>query len=144
MRGDPTREGDIMKIAMKAVIAAAAICALTAPACAYTISGTIPGVAPGKLPKSVVINLQPFPQGASVVKFTLNVGSVNNNGVRYLVSVCLAPKNKPLCGPLALSVPPGVQAVVPISVSAFPANVLTLTQGTTLTIPYTLDVDYWP
>jgi len=110
-----------MKLAIKAVVAAATLCAFVGPASAYTINGTIPVGRNG-----VAVNLQrPIP--ASDVKLTLTIPQPLSDGIRYLVSFCVG----------------GQQIVVfyyYLSLSS-PYSVW-LGQGTGAAVPYVLDVEY--
>jgi hypothetical protein len=130
-----------MKLAIKAIVATAGLCAFAAPAFAYTISGVIPPSAP---PKPVVVHLhQPIPPGKILFRF---YAPKVNAGVPYAVDFCIGPTFNP-CG-LATStdvtVPAGQQRLLIVDTNVFAHNILVAGQGTKKPVPYVITVEYIP
>jgi hypothetical protein len=136
-------EGAVMKIAIKAMIAGAAVCAFAAPASAYTINGTIPG----KTKNMIANHLQKPPSAKGNLKLTFSSPPVNA-GVPYVVGFCLAAASAPASNPcgseVGLYVLPGQQLIVFVASNFYPNYVVWVGQGTNAAVPYTLDVDYIP
>jgi hypothetical protein len=144
MWSDPTREGDMTKIAMKAMIAATAACTVAAPAFAYTLTGTIPAFsAPPKPPNTGMaqVHLQPAPAG--YVKLTVTIPQALSLGIGYGVTFCVGP-TPTSCGPNTPNIPSGHQIVVYYDAVRPVSYVVWLGQGTAAAVPYVIEVDYGP
>jgi hypothetical protein len=128
-----------MKTVLKAIAAGIAVGALTVPAFAYTISGTIPS---GR--RSVVINLhKPIPPG--FVRLTMTAPP-KNAGVPYDLSFCIGPAANPCGLPTDhdFTVPEGQTRVEVVPATFFSGNIFVVGQGTRVAVPYSVQVDYLP
>jgi hypothetical protein len=83
-----------MKLAIKAIVATAALCAFAAPAFAYTISGTIPG----NSRNMTAVHFQKPPSTAEYLKLTLSAPPANV-GVGYSVGYCISRASAPASQP---------------------------------------------
>ena len=126
-----------MKLAIKAVIAAAALCAFAGPAAAYTLAGVIP---PSSPPKPVVLHLhQPIPKG--LILFIFYAPPVNA-GVNYAIDFCIGPSFNP-CGlptSTVVSVPRGQSRHLIVDSAIFAHDVFVAGQGTKKPVPYVVNV----
>jgi hypothetical protein len=134
-----------MKLAIKAIVATAALCAFAAPAFAYTISGTIPG----NSRNMTAVHFQKPPSTAEYLKLTLSAPPANV-GVGYSVGYCIsrasAPASQPCSSPnmAGLVIVPGQQTIVFVGANVYPSFVIWLGTGLRDAVPYTVDVDYVP
>jgi hypothetical protein len=130
-----------MKFAFKVLLVGVAACTFVAPASAYTINGTIPAHSP---PQSVVINLhRPIKPG--FMKFTISAPK-HNAGVAYSHAYCIGPAANP-CGSVGsrvVTVPEGETRDVIVPSSIFLTAIFVVGQGTKVTVPYAVTVDYVP
>jgi hypothetical protein len=130
-------EAEPMKVASTIMIAGAAVFALSAPASAYTLSGTIPPHAP---PKSVVLHPHiPLPP---LVRLTMSAPPVNA-GVPYALTYCIGPAANP-CGlpnDWAVEVSAGQTVVRTVPASLFTGKVFVVGQGTKKSVPYKVQID---
>jgi hypothetical protein len=131
-----------MKTVINTMMIGIAACAFAAPAFAYTLNGTIPATKP---PKWVAIHLQKPPSSSGYLKLTLSSPPVSA-GVPYSVNLCFGPASTPVsCGSNAgFLVLPGQQSIVFVAASIYPNDVIWVQQGTTVAVPYSVDVDYIP
>jgi hypothetical protein len=125
-----------MKVAIKAMLLAAAACSCSTQAFAsYTISGTIPAGG------AVVIHLRkPLP--ASII-MTLSVTRVNAH-TPYAVDFCIGPAANP-CGlptDLVVTVPAGQTSpyIFIDNPSILRHQIITVGQGTKVPVPYSVKV----
>jgi hypothetical protein len=129
------REAEPMKVVIKLMIAGAAVCALAAPAFAYTLSGVL---APGQ--KNRVLTLRkPIP---AFVKLTMTAPPVNA-GVDYAIGFCIGPRSNP-CGlpdDWTVDVPKGQTVVRVVPGSIFTNKIFVVGQGTAKPVPYRVDVE---
>jgi hypothetical protein len=134
-----------MKIAMKAMIAGAAIVAVSTQAFAYTLSGTIPG----NSRNMTAVHFQKPPSTGGYLKLTLSAPPANV-GVGYSVGYCIsrasAPASQPCSSPnmAGFVIVPGQQTIVFVNASVYPNYVIWLGTGLRAAVPYTVDVDYVP
>jgi len=133
-----------MKLAVRAIIATAALCASAAPASAYTINGTIPG----NSRNMTAIHLQKPPSTGGYLKLTLSAPPANV-GVGYAVSFCISPASSPASHPCpsngpGLLVVPGQPTIIFVLANIYPNYVVWVGTGLRASVPYTLDVDYIP
>jgi hypothetical protein len=128
-----------MKLAIKAIVATAALCAFAAPAFAYTINGVIPPSAP---PKPVVVHLrQPIPPGKILFRFYAPPAAVP-----YALDFCIGPSFNP-CGfstSTDVIVPAIEQRLLIIDANVFAHNILVVKQGTRKPVPYSVTVEFMP
>jgi hypothetical protein len=84
---------------------------------------------------------QPISPG--ILKLTFTAPPVNA-GVRYVITFCIGPVSHPCV--LPLQVLEGQQAVVPVDANVFTTEhyVISVEQGTSVAVPYTLEVDSLP
>jgi hypothetical protein len=129
-------EGDIMKTAIKTMMIGVAACTFAAPAFAYTISGTVPPAS-----KWIAVNLQTPPK-REYLKFTFSATPVNA-GVRYDIQLCIT-RLAPNSCPLVMYISPGQQTIVTLDSKIFPTYTIWLGQGTSVPVPYTVEVDPVP
>jgi hypothetical protein len=129
-------EGDTMKIAIKAMIAGAAVCAFAVPASAYTVNGTVPS---GQVTFTVQ---KPTTPHQNHLKLTLTFPQVKSAGIPYSVGVCVAYANNPSPCPLPQDVSGGEQ-IIAIYLATEEYKV-TLGQATIAAVPYVLNVVYVP
>jgi hypothetical protein len=124
-----------MKTVIKAIAAGVAVCALTAPAFAYTINGV---VRPRTKPYVITLH-KPIPAG--FVQLTLSAPP-RNAGVPYTLDFCIGPAANPCALPSSqvFTVFPGQPLVVLVQWYAFSGNVFAVTQGTTVVVPYSVTV----
>jgi len=108
---------------------------LSAPAFAYTISGTIPASG-----HTVEIALQQ-PLKAGNISFTFSAPPVNA-GVKYDVGFCIGPKDNPCGSQLShdIEVPAGETRTLTIDALVFSCNILVVGKGTGVATPYAVDV----
>ena len=126
-----------MKTAIKAIVAAAALCAFAAPASAYTLAGVIP---PSSPPKPVTLHLhQPIPKG--LILFIFYAPPVNA-GVAYAIDFCIGPAFNP-CGlptSTVVTVPRGQTRILVVESNIFAHNIFVASQGTKKPVPYVVNV----
>jgi len=122
-----------MKTAIGVVAAAVVAGALSTPACAVELNGTVP---PGR---TIVLSLRQLP-GATTWWFLFNAPA---SSVRYTVQYCIGPRRNP-CGPGSnvVSVPEGTTAWGgPVSQATFLTKVLAVHNPGRATVPYA--IIYW-
>jgi len=126
-----------MKLAIKAVIAAAALYAFTGPAAAYTLAGVIP---PSSPPAPKVLHLhQPIPPGKILFHF---FAPPVNAGVAYAIDFCIGPAFNP-CGlptSTVVTVPRGQTRILVVESNIFAHNIFVAGQGTKKPVPYVVNV----
>ena len=125
-----------MSTAIKAMLVGVAMCALAAPAHAYTINGTTP-----RGGGSVTIELHK-PIGPGILQLMLTSPPVNA-GTPYVVGFCIGRVANPCNDGLGMSLLPGHSAVVPVDAGLFTTSgyAITVGAGTAVPIPYSLEVD---
>ena len=108
---------------------------LSAPAFAYTISGTIPANG-----HTVEIALHQ-PLKAGNITFTFSAPPVNA-GVKYDVGFCVGPRDNPCGSTLShqVNVPAGETRTFTIDALVFTCNILTAGKGTGVATPYSVEV----
>jgi hypothetical protein len=125
-----------MKIAIKAMLLAALVCACSTQASAYTIRGTIP---PGQ--RLVVIHLRkPLPPG--IIRFTFYAPPVNAH-VPYAITFCIGPAANP-CGlptDYTVEVPAGQTRTGSVDSALLRTNIFVVGQGTRVPVPYSVTVE---
>jgi hypothetical protein len=127
----------MLKIAMKAIIAAAAVCTVAAPAFAYTLNGTVPAGG------FVVINLhKPLRPGPVQFVFSAPPGGA---GAAYALDYCVGRNAGAKTCQIAnmysvVQIVPGQTATVSFPYKIFSTNVLVVEQGTSAPVPYSVEV----
>jgi hypothetical protein len=125
-----------MKVVIKALLVGVLASAFAAPVFAYTISGVIP---PGTRPVRINLRRPVFP---GPLRFTFTAPR-RNAGVAYALNFCVGVAANP-CG-LPTSrvtvVPMGQSRTATYSSSLFASNILVVSQGTRVAVPYTVRVN---
>jgi hypothetical protein len=125
-----------MKVAIKAMLLAGAVCTCSTQVFAYTIHGTIP---PGGKP--VVIHLhKPLPPG--FIRFSFYAPPVNAH-VPYAILFCIGPPANP-CGlptDYTVEVPAGQTRIGFVNSGMLRTHIFVVGQGTRVPVPYSVTVE---
>jgi len=111
--------------------------ALTAPAAfgQIVMKGTVPTGPAGLV--LIQPNKMPTPAVTDVVKFKFSAPAVNA-GVAYALNFCVGPAANPCGSPSSyvVVVPAGQERLAVVNANAFANNVLTVSQGTKVPVPF--------
>jgi hypothetical protein len=129
---------ELMKSIVTAVMAGVVASTLVAPAfAAQVIRGVI---APGRTPVELNVKLPARP-GPMTLRFAAPRPSVNPD-VRYALNFCIGPRANPCGSPSAkvINVTEGGQKAATFSSRIFATNILVVSQGTRVPVPYAVSI----